>query len=40
MGMRDGSMEYKITVCNLTEIKAWILSWGAHAQVIGPEELL
>jgi predicted DNA-binding transcriptional regulator YafY len=33
-------VEFKITVCDLTEIKAWILSWGAHAQVTGPKELV
>ena len=37
---KDGSVEFKITVCDLTEIKAWILSWGAHAQVIRPKELV
>jgi predicted DNA-binding transcriptional regulator YafY len=37
---KDGSVEFKITVCDLTEIKAWILSWGAHAQVMGPKELV
>ena len=37
---KDGSVNFKITVCDLTEIKAWILSWGAHAQVVGPKELV
>lgn len=37
---KDGSVEFKITVCDMTEIKAWILSWGAHVRVIGPKELL
>ena len=33
---KDGSLDFKITVCDLTEIKAW----GEHAEVLGPKELV
>jgi predicted DNA-binding transcriptional regulator YafY len=36
---KDGGVDFSITVCDLIEIKAWILSWGEHAKVIGPKEL-
>lgn len=35
----DGGVDFSITVCDLTEIKAWILSWGTHAKAIQPREL-
>ena len=37
--LRNGAIELALTLGNLEEIERWILSWGAHAQVIAPEEL-
>jgi predicted DNA-binding transcriptional regulator YafY len=37
--MRNGSIELSLTLGNLEEIERWILSWGAHAQVLAPTEL-
>jgi predicted DNA-binding transcriptional regulator YafY len=28
-----------MTLGNLEEIERWILSWGSHAEVLGPPEL-
>lgn len=36
----DGGVDFEITVCDLVEIKAWILSWGMHARATGPKRLL
>lgn len=36
----DGGVDFSITVCDLTEIKAWVLSWGSHAQAVGPKKLV
>ena len=36
---KDGGLVFSITVCDLTEIKAWILSWGRHARAMQPREL-
>ena len=36
----DGQIDYSITVNHLVEIKAWIMSWGKHATVQGPQELI
>ena len=36
----DGSLIFEIVVCDLIEIKAWILSWGSHAKVLAPQELI
>ena len=36
---KDGGLDFSITVCDLTEIKAWILSWGRHARAMQPREL-
>jgi proteasome accessory factor B len=35
-----GELEFQLTVSSLHEIEPWILSWGAHAQVLGPTELV
>jgi proteasome accessory factor B len=35
----DGTLELELTLGSLPEIERWILSWGAHAQVIAPAEL-
>jgi proteasome accessory factor B len=36
----DGGIDFSITVNHLIEIKAWIMSWGRHATVIEPRELV
>ena len=36
----DGGVDFEITVCDLVEIKAWVLSWGMHARATGPKRLL
>ena len=36
---RDGGIELCLTLGNLEEVERWILSWGKHAQVLGPPEL-
>ena len=33
-------MDFEITVCDLVEIKAWAMSWGAHATVLSPKKLI
>ena len=38
--LRNGGIELSLTLGNLEEIERWILSWGDHAQVIGPAELV
>jgi len=37
---KDGGVDFEITVCDLTEIRSWILSWGPHAKVLGPKKLI
>ena len=37
---KDGGINYSITVNHLIEIKAWIMSWGSHATVVKPKELI
>ena len=37
---KDGGINYTITVNHLIEIKAWIMSWGKHATVLKPKELI
>jgi proteasome accessory factor B len=34
-----GVIRLELTVPHLGEVLAWVLSWGAHAKVIGPREL-
>lgn len=36
---RGGGIELSLTLGNLEEIERWILSWGGHAEVLGPTEL-
>jgi predicted DNA-binding transcriptional regulator YafY len=38
---RDGGsgMELSLILGNLEEIERWVLSWGSHAEVLGPAEL-
>lgn len=33
-------LEFRLTLSSLNEIEPWILSWGAHAKVTGPKELV
>jgi proteasome accessory factor B len=35
----DGRIEFRIELADLFEIERWILSWGAHAKVLGPAKL-
>ena len=35
----DGSLDFEATVAGTEEIKFWILGWGRHAEVLGPEDL-
>lgn len=40
--MRDlpqGALELRLRLGALTEVEQWILSWGAHAEVLSPPEL-
>jgi predicted DNA-binding transcriptional regulator YafY len=34
-----GGIELSLTLGNLEEVERWILSWGSHAEVLGPPEL-
>lgn len=36
---KDGTIELELVLGSLPEVERWILSWGAHAQVVAPEEL-
>ena len=38
-GQRDGSVIAEFTLDGTEEIKRWIMSFGKHAQVLGPHEL-
>src|SRR5262249_50634603 len=35
-----GGVELDLTLSSLIEIERWILSWGGHAKVIRPPELI
>jgi predicted DNA-binding transcriptional regulator YafY len=37
--LRNGSVELVLKLASFEEIERWILSWGAHAQVLAPVEL-
>jgi predicted DNA-binding transcriptional regulator YafY len=37
--LRNGGIELSLTLGNLEEIERWTLSWGSHAEVLGPTEL-
>ena len=34
-----GGVRLQLRLTNLAEVERWIMSWGAHATVVGPEEL-
>lgn len=36
----NGGLELSLQLGNLEEIERWVLSWGAHARVIGPKALV
>lgn len=38
--LTGSEIELRLTLSSLHEIEPWILSWGAHAQVLGPPELV
>ena len=38
--LRGGSLELSMRLGSLTEVKRWILSYGAHARVLYPPELI
>ncbi|KXU36733.1 hypothetical protein AXK12_02970 [Cephaloticoccus capnophilus] len=35
----DGTLELSLRLGALEEVEQWVLSWGAHAEVLGPPEL-
>ena len=37
--LRDGGLELQLQLGSLEEIERWILSWGAHAEVLAPARL-
>jgi len=38
--LTEGEIELRLILSSLHEIQPWILSWGAHARVLGPVELV
>jgi predicted DNA-binding transcriptional regulator YafY len=38
--LTGGEVELRITLSSLHEIEPWVLSWGQHAKVMGPKELI
>lgn len=38
--LEDGRCVFCVRVSCLDEIERWVLSWGSHARVIGPRELV
>jgi proteasome accessory factor B len=38
--VRNGGIELSLTLSNLEEIERWVLSWGRHAKVIAPADLI
>lgn len=39
-GARDGSATLELELGGLEEIERWVLSWGSHARVLAPPELI
>jgi len=37
---RDGTLELRMKLSSLAEVQRWVLSWGGHAKVISPQELV
>jgi proteasome accessory factor B len=38
--LTGGEIEFRVTLSSLHEIEPWVLSWGIHAKVLGPKELI
>jgi predicted DNA-binding transcriptional regulator YafY len=38
--LTGGEIEFRVSLSSLHEIEPWALSWGEHAKVIGPNELI
>jgi predicted DNA-binding transcriptional regulator YafY len=38
--LTGGELELRLTLSSFHEIEPWVLSWGEHAQVLGPKELV
>jgi predicted DNA-binding transcriptional regulator YafY len=38
--MTGGEIEFRVTLSSLHEIEPWVLSWGAHATVLGPLDFI
>jgi len=38
--IKGGGIELEMTLGALEEIERWILSWGDHAEVLGPKALI
>lgn len=38
--LTEGGIELRLTLSSLEEIEPWVLSWGEHAQVLEPAELI
>jgi len=38
--LTGGEIEFRLTLSSLHEIEPWILSWGEHAKVFAPSELI
>ena len=38
--LTGGEIELRLTLSSLHEIEPWVLSWGSHARVLGPKELI
>jgi len=38
--LTGGEIEFRVTLSSLLEIEPWVLSWGEHAKVIQPRDLV
>ena len=38
-GQDDGSIVFEVEVAGTDEIKCWIRTWGAHAEILEPQSL-
>jgi predicted DNA-binding transcriptional regulator YafY len=38
--LTGGEIEFRLTLSSLHEIEPWVLSWGEHAKILGPKQLL
>ena len=37
--LSDGGLELTLSLGNFFEVQQWILSWGAHVEVLAPDDL-